>query len=669
MDALDLAEVLAVLSVVAWAGRPLLAWREGPRVYLVLLGLVLGTATVVAASRPPRVDEADVQGRPARLPVDGYAGSSACRSCHPAEYASWRASYHRTMTQVPTPETLLAPWDGQPIEVGGRRYRPFLRDGRPWIEMPDPTWPTAGEPPRVERPITLSTGSHHQQDYWFDVEPGRAVAHLPIVYRIEEQRWLPNGSTFLQPPRPARTLARSEVGGWNRNCIQCHATSGRPRFGADGSVETTVAELGIACESCHGPGARHVASNRDPLRRHALRTSAERHDDTIVNPARLDGRRASEVCAQCHMVSTVDSAASHPEWNERGPAYRPGDVLAASRDVLLPGLDPDDEVLRARLERNPDFLRNRFWADGMVRVTGREMHGLLESPCAEDERFSCLTCHEMHPASDGRSPSSLADWADDQLAHSAAGRGDAVCASCHEALAADPARHSRHAAGSEGSRCMNCHMPYTTYGLLKAIRSHQISSPDVAATIETGRPNACNLCHLDRTLAWTADTLETWFDRPRPALPASESRTASSILAILQGDAGQRALAAWHFGWGPAIEASGGAAWMRPFLAHLLDDPYDAVRFVAARSLRAELAERLVVDPTAEHAPPYDFLASADARASARAAWLDRLADAKLPSTPRDAALLRQPENGRFDRARLESLARGRDDRPLELWE
>src|SRR6185503_12558654 len=29
----------------------------------------------------------------------GYVRSDTCRSCHPAEYASWRQTFHRTMTQ------------------------------------------------------------------------------------------------------------------------------------------------------------------------------------------------------------------------------------------------------------------------------------------------------------------------------------------------------------------------------------------------------------------------------------------------------------------------------------------------------------------------------------------------------------------------------------------
>jgi hypothetical protein len=37
-------------------------------------------------------------------------------------------------------------------------------------------------------------------------------------------------------------------------------------------------------------------------------------------------------------------------------------------------------------------------------------------------------------------------------------------------------------------------------------------------------------------------------------------------------------------GWPPAQQASG-TAWMAPYLSQLLDDPYDAVRFIAGRSI------------------------------------------------------------------------------------
>ena len=125
-------------------------------------------------------------------------------------------------------------------------------------------------------------------------------------------------------------------------------------------------------------------------------------------------------------------------------------------------------------------------------------------------------------------------------------------------------------------------MPYTTYGLLKAIRSHQVDRSTVSASLETGRPNACNQCHLDKTLAWTGQYLEQW---AQPELSQEQQTVAATILWTLRGDAGQRALMAWSMGWEEAKAASK-SGWMAPYLAQLLTDPYDAVRFIAFRSIR-----------------------------------------------------------------------------------
>jgi hypothetical protein len=162
---------------------------------------------------------------------------------------------------------------------------------------------------------------------------------------------------------------------------------------------------------------------------------------------------------------------------------------------------------------------------------------------------------------------------------------------CHRKYEAEAARaaHSRHKPASSGNRCYNCHMPYTTWGLLKAIRSHQVESPNLTVALQTGRPNACNQCHLDRTLAWTGRYLMEWYGLPNPRVAGDDAEVAASAVWALSGDAGLRALAAWSMGWGPAQEASG-TRWMAPILARLLEDPYDAVRFAAYRTARG-LAE------------------------------------------------------------------------------
>lgn len=129
-----------------------------------------------------------------------------------------------------------------------------------------------------------------------------------------------------------------------------------------------------------------------------------------------------------------------------------------------------------------------------------------------------------------------------------------ACLQCHEEFQKE---HSHHRDGSPGSHCYNCHMPHTTYGLLKGIRSHRIDSPDVSATLRTDRPNACNQCHLDRTLAWSANYLEKWYQISAPEILEEQRNVAASVLDILKGAAAKQALVAWTMGWEPARQASG----------------------------------------------------------------------------------------------------------------
>jgi hypothetical protein len=316
--------------------------------------------------------------------------------------------------------------------------------------------------------------------------------------------------------------------------------------------------------------------------------------------------------------------------------------------------------MRALLAADPEFVRGSFWPDGQVRVSGREYNGLIDSPCYADatdpERtMTCLSCHAMHQAPDDPRPAEV--WADThQLA--ADREGDGGCVGCHAPIAADVPAHTKHDADSAGSRCYNCHMPYTSYGLLRAIRSHTVSSPSVRESVEVGRPNACNLCHLDQTLSWTGDWLRAWYGMRPPALDVTERAVAASVLWVLRGDAGLRALTAWHMGWAPAREASG-SSWMVPYLGELLGDSYDAVRYVAAASLRSL--------PGLEQLD-YDYVAPAGVRREAAVEVLRAWRSSPAAAERSDARLLHAPD-GSLDTAAMRRLFDARDRRPLFLRE
>ena len=54
-------------------------------------------------------------------------------------------------------------------------------------------------------------------------------------------------------------------------------------------------------------------------------------------------------------------------------------------------------------------------------------------------------------------------------------------------------------------------------------RSHRISSPNEPQILATGMPNACNLCHLDKSLAWTRDALAKDWNRTPQLSPALQN--------------------------------------------------------------------------------------------------------------------------------------------------
>jgi predicted CXXCH cytochrome family protein len=509
------------------------------------------------------------EGRPG-----GFVSSNTCQSCHAEQYATWHKSYHRTMTQYANPEAVRGDFNHVTLELEGQTYKLERSGDEFWVEMPDPDWKlqatfnparrSSASAERVRKRIGITTGSHHMQAYWVPSEKGNLQLNFPFTYLFEDQRWVPRNDTFLMDPEhPAGVQL------WNTNCLQCHTTAGQPRPEAKDPflLDTRAAEIGIGCEACHGPAEQHVRANQNPLRRYAQ----HREDDLqinrlIVNPAKLDHKASAQVCGQCHSIRWTPGNT----WRDEGFRYRPGDDLEKQVPVVRPLNHAGEQWFKDHLKRNPTYVEDRYWSDGMVRVSGREYNGLLETPCYQKGTMNCLSCHSAHDSEPNH-----------QLA--AGMESNQACLQCHDKMQVQ--NHTRHQAGSSGSLCYNCHMPHTTYGLMKAIRSHTIDSPSVQNTLDTGRPNACNLCHLDKTLAWTARNLSTWYGQPPPVMSNDEQQISAAALGALRGDAGQRALVAWHMGWEPARKASG-EKWIPPYLAQLLEDPYSTVRYIAQRSLK-----------------------------------------------------------------------------------
>jgi hypothetical protein len=171
----------------------------------------------------------------------------------------------------------------------------------------------------------------------------------PITWYARSAKWdLSPGYQGYSYPYLTRAIAPG--------CLECHASGVRTLAGTqNGYASPPFLEAGIACERCHGPGARHASSGR-------------RED--IVNPARLAGERRDSVCAQCHLSGDVrvERAGKHQH------DFAPGDRLS------------DYSTAFVRAAQSP-----------RMRVTS---HGenLAQSACsrASGDRLWCGTCHDPH---------------------------------------------------------------------------------------------------------------------------------------------------------------------------------------------------------------------------------------------------------------------------------
>lgn len=627
-----IAGILPLILALAPTGRRTGWLTSRKRRLLVLFGLascLTAAGLVIVPIGTPMVDRELIESNPEQLPTDGYAGSKSCQACHPQEYDSWRASYHSTMTQVATSESVVAPFDGVRLETRGRAFRLERRDGQFWAYLEESAIP----PPPGSRHtipsgwnrIVMTTGSHHMQVYWI-ATPDDYYVHFPWEYFIDEQRWIPTADAFLMPDRPETDI------GWE-GCPACHTTRPQPRKDPDRrEKDHRVAELGISCESCHGPAAEHVQVNASPVRRYTFHLDGL-PDPTIINPAKQSKRTSVQICGQCHSVFAFKS---NERFYQHGRTYQIGDNLG---DHL--------RLMHSSADVGPG-LTTPFWSDGTVRVGGREYMGLAKSACFTAGEITCLSCHSMHRSDP-----------DHQLG--ADMEGNEACLQCHASYSQTLSEHTHHRSDSAGSLCYNCHMPNTSYALLGAIRSHRIENPRVATAPGKVKPNACNLCHLDKPLAWAAERMTAWYAAPVPPLTADERSVAAGVLWGLRGDAAQRAVTAWHMGWNAAHEASG-KRWLAPYLATLLTDPYASVRSIAYTSLR-----KLPGYGDFE----YDFIGAGAneehhrARLRAMDIWRQQPASA---TDPTGAAVLIDPRKG-LQTVRLQRLLSQRDDTPIGIFE
>jgi len=423
-----------------------------------------------------------------RVRIEDFVGADACARCHRKEYALWQNSTHGQAGGEPGEVKLVARFDGKPLQFKDGQVTPMLNaQGKPVFRLEQ-----QGLPP-VDIEVYAVVGGGHMfgggtQSFFLQFPDG-TVRFLPFDFSRTDDRWFVQLRRDLTWAPVSREISlATDLANWPphrvlgtltelSNCQNCHGSQIATRY--DDTLrryETHYQTLRINCESCHGPGRRHLDLVSQP--------GFEKQPDLGMKPLALLNKDDSlKVCFQCH--AKKDAIREEP--------YLPGEDLESYFSLKL-----------ALLGNSP------FLVDGRVRSFDYQSNHQF-SDCYLNGSMTCVDCHEPH---------SLAYR--DVFGRPLTGRFDnGQCTSCHASKAIQPESHTHHQPGSPGSLCTSCHMPYLQHPgvgtrITYARSDHTIPIPRPAFDHQLGIENACHKCHRDKDLAWEETKTKEWYGEIKP---------------------------------------------------------------------------------------------------------------------------------------------------------
>ncbi len=426
-----------------------------------------------------------------------YAGSDSCKSCHEDEYRTWKASWHSKMEQWPSEQTVIGDFADRRIQLRKLRVRAadgtqqtidpvvrlFREGGRFLFTLIDQddaannqTWP-----------IAKVLGGKWDQGYEVQLASGHYYP-APIRWNEQVKDWIvggfnpqdwyvADGTPDGRPMKPAELPAGRVA---EAKCNGCHTTGFSYAKGADGRWAGRMhgqGEIAIACEACHGPGARHVDEARaakDAGRK--LQTGQV----AIVNPLTdLNAEQSTQVCGQCH------GRGGHKLTPELAfpTGFLPGDteLLSGFRLWSFSGTNNKDES---------DY----FWRNDWASRNRQQLQDFLKSGHYTKAGMSCVSCHTFHGKPEGA-----------QLR----AKPEQLCAQCHRADGRAMKPNAEMFAGSTkdeaGVGCVDCHMARlgsrsratSRSGHLWDTSTHtfKIATPQMEQAL--GVRSSCTGCHVD----------------------------------------------------------------------------------------------------------------------------------------------------------------------------
>lgn len=377
----------------------------------MLVSAVAGVILIVASA----VNAQELDAKKLLAEPKGYVGSDVCRTCHLEHYDAWKRTLHSKMLQDVNVNADVFVTDIIESEV-----RADLATKEDKLKVPSKDIHV----PKMED-VKYTIGSQWKQRYLIEKDGELYIA--PTQFNIDSGKWT-NYHEHDWDKRP-----------WMLKCGGCHAT------GVDLEAKKFV-EPGVGCEACHGPGSHHAALPSDETYKKRA---------TIINPAKLTGGVAVQICGSCHNRGKATKAKG-AGWPV---GYTPGKAL----EIFYKSIAAGDKHLYSNEYSKGHHQQYLDWK--------RSKHA--------DSGVNCMSCHTVH------------ELGNPLFSSKTKVQGDALCTSCHEKTA-EVGAHSVHSFGN----CANCHMPRIAKSAESGdIRSHvfDVLLPKEAADL--GIPSSCKTCH------------------------------------------------------------------------------------------------------------------------------------------------------------------------------
>jgi hypothetical protein len=351
-----------------------------------------------------------------------YVGSKVCAGCHSSVYESYAktgmgrsmasASSPAELAKIPTPVTLR--------NENLNRHFSVYRDKDAIFQSEYELDSSGAEVFRATHKLEFVIGSGTNGTTYL-VKRGDSLFEAPLSHYARIASWGLSPGYEIEDAGFSRPI--------QTGCLSCHSGRVEPVANRPGAYrDPPFRELAIGCENCHGPGQIHVneRSRKLPVK--------GKLDDSIVNPAKLSGWLADNICMNCHQGTATRILQPGKEYSD----FRPGTPLNETVAIFEPPMQPGATV-SPLLEHYSMMTLSKCY---------RESKG----------RMSCITCHDPHVQPVSERASYFRD----------------KCLGCHTAVSCKLAPAAR------GDDCAGCHMPKQNVTQIahSVLTNHRIVSRD-----------------------------------------------------------------------------------------------------------------------------------------------------------------------------------------------